>query len=100
LDTLRRLKKLGIVILGGSIVKFVDGMPTYGFESWDCLRIQGESFKDYAKRSIIESKKYIESFKDSGNIGYVLEPITESDSLRLKEFIKNRDPNDKSLKYF
>jgi len=95
------LKNLGVVILGGSIIKIANRVPSHNSDGWDCIRIEWEPFKDYAKQSIMESKKYIKLCPNSDNIGYVLTLISENDSLKLKERIKIKSQHhEKSLKYF
>jgi len=101
LEALNKFKKLGIAVLGGDVVKIIDGLPTYSCECWVCDKYKDESFKDYSIKSILKAKKYIENYKNTDNTRYVLIALEEDQRLQFKKEVKTKfgDKNP-SCKYF
>jgi hypothetical protein len=73
LKIINEAKENNVAILGGDVLIKKDGKYQYKNENWHIEKQQNESQEEYATRSIIKAKEYIENYPEgSESIYYVL----------------------------
>ena len=72
------LKGKQIAILGGAVLRIVDGESQYNYDGWHSDFMKDQSFNDYAEKSWRTAWEYVRSYPDSGN-GTILYTLTLAD---------------------
>ena len=57
-----KLRKAGIGVLGGDVSEIREGRFEYNYDNWHCDPEEGESDADFALRSYIAAKNYINAY--------------------------------------
>jgi hypothetical protein len=63
LDALQALKGSQAAVLGGDVLKLVDGKPRYTYDNWHVDRAPQETIADFLQRSVIETANYIKAIQ-------------------------------------
>ncbi len=66
-NNLNKLEKEDISIVGGDVFEYIDGTFKYANAGWSIDKFKDESDSEYLKRSIIETREYLSSFKENQN---------------------------------
>ena len=74
LDVLNCLNGSQAGVLGGDVLKVVNGKPQYTYDNWHVDRVPSEDISEFLRRSISETDKYIRNYPDpeDGTIFYSL----------------------------
>lgn len=59
---LEALEGTGIAVLGGDVLKKSDCELSYTYENWYSSKRDGEQKEMFARRSLLETKSYVEKF--------------------------------------
>jgi Immunity protein 40 len=65
LDALQALKGSQAGVLGGDVLKLVNGKPQYTYDNWHVHRAPNEDVWDFLMRSITETENYIRNYPDT-----------------------------------
>lgn len=60
------LNECQVPVLGGDVMRVVDGEMGSDFANWSCAREDLEGASDYLKRSVHEAKVYITQYPTAG----------------------------------
>jgi hypothetical protein len=64
LDALKALKGSQAGVLGGDVLKLVNGKPRYTYDNWHVDKAPNEDISDFLIRSITETENYIRNYPD------------------------------------
>lgn len=74
LDVLQKFEVEGIAILGGDVMDGTGGQIGYESSSWHSDKKKDEEYSDFVKRSIKETREYINKYSISNNTYFILTP--------------------------
>ena len=74
LSAIEALRGSNVPILGGDVLKMVEGTPRYTYDNWYCDRRTVEDLTAFLQRSWDMAESYVRAYKDpeDGTILYVL----------------------------
>lgn len=61
LNILDRFEELQVIILGGDVLELINGNFQHNYDNWYCNKLPNETNLEFAKRSHILSREYIEN---------------------------------------
>ena len=62
LNILDRFEELPVTILGGDVVELINGNIQHNYDNWYCNKLPNETDIEFASRSIILAREYIENY--------------------------------------
>ncbi|MDQ3919122.1 MAG: Imm40 family immunity protein [Acidobacteriota bacterium] len=74
LEAIQALRGSQMAILGGDVLRLLNGRPMYSGDNWYSEQYNSESLPDFIKRSLNVAEQYIRSYPDpeDGTVLYTL----------------------------
>jgi Immunity protein 40 len=74
LEAIQALRGSQVAILGGDVLRLLDGRPMYSGDNWYSQRYDSEDVTDFLRRSLDVAEQYINSYPDpeDGTVLYTL----------------------------
>jgi Immunity protein 40 len=64
LEAIQALRGSQVAILGGDVLRLLNGRPMYGGDNWYSQRYSSEGLTDFIRRSLDVAEQYIRSYPD------------------------------------
>ncbi len=62
LNILDRFEELQVIILGGDVLELINGNFQHNYDNWYCNKLPNETDLEFARRSSIVAREYIENY--------------------------------------